>query len=72
MTYTPTENELEELWFVWDSKLWLFINWVIWVKLWNYYSRDNQDWKFFIWWEIDVYPQSKQDIETLIRLFTTP
>lgn len=70
--YTPERNEMEELWFVWDYKVWLFTNWVIGIRLWNLSDDWKKEYKFFIWWEVEVFPRSKQDFENLIYLFTKP
>lgn len=69
MTYTPTAKELQELWFAKETSA-FFATLEIWLISLVYDSERNH---------IEVgnyhnkaYPQSKQDIETLIRLFTQP
>ncbi len=72
MTYLPTKEEIEKLWFT-D---WVDNNWVVYLSeypKWNIYENGviiYTNWRFYIWWEVEVYPESKSDIETLIRLFT--
>lgn len=74
MTFSPTKEQLEELGFnitAYSSDLWLSINTAI-------AYTDKYKWKIIIesWDWIDVssdfYPQSIEDIQTLIKLLTPP
>lgn len=70
MSFTPTKKQLDELWITWDYRDSMYKNWLISVILWNYQSRDNQEYKYFIGWEVEFYPESIEDIQTLIRLLS--
>jgi hypothetical protein len=69
MTYIPTTAELEEMGFQKsaDFDRLFFIDVVPYKQLW-FSLRTNESWI----WDVFFIPQSRQDIETLIRLFTKP
>lgn len=75
--YSPTEQELRELWFDNHSYKSEYIkgledNWRPYIK----YYMTNNDWEieyFDDWnWTSSIYPKTRQDIESLILLFKKP
>lgn len=68
--FTPTKQQLEELGITWDYIDSMYKIWIISVILWNYQTTDNQEYRYFIGWEVEFYPESIEDIQTLIRLLS--
>ena len=70
MTYTPTVEELEEMGFT-ENEYWTY--YIKLHKILDIYIIFEKSWFAIIYkYSISVFPKSKQDIETLIRLFTQP
>lgn len=68
--FTPTDTELEEMNFMYME---VFHEWVFAVLIDSTtnvtisYNPTIETWRFTVW---KIYPQSRKEIETLIRLFT--
>lgn len=70
MPYNPTKEELADMGF----EIEIYCEWKSFygfTKVWQYieYKGYKQMWKL---WMKQFYPESREDIETLIRLFTIP
>lgn len=72
--YIPTQEEIE--WFNMKDNFWICYSINIWDKSINYFNKQkwsidisDDDYRYSLW--SDIYPESKQDIENLIQLFTS-
>ena len=68
-TYTPKPWELEEMWFTHYPNEWVHTIDIGTLVL----ECDLPFWTIFDWEATsEIFPQSKSDIETIIRLFSKP
>lgn len=75
MTYQPTKKELEEMMFKSNRDYWYRKVWHIEHTIkcypdydeWRLIVQGDNDWDRSL--DINIYPQSKSDIECLIRMF---
>ena len=72
--YIPTQEEIE--WFNMKDNFWICYSINIWDKSISYFNKQkwcidisDDDDRYSLW--SDIYPESKQDIENLIQLFTS-